>query len=273
MVRQKNGAEWTMIEIFLNKLENSEALYKELAAKLNDERVTDSDGLTGHLLSREEPEEYNIYISDENVPNETIDEITGIFADCEEKNPNIKTERFVDEFLNLIDSQARMTRMVKPRSLVHRDGDLHPTVHIWLIKRKDMGIYVLLQKRSPEKRINPDCYDVSAAGHVSQGGEFRSAAVRELHEELGLDIPKNKLELIGLRKNVYTDGDDIVDNEMSAVYLCRENIDIDKLVLDPEEVSEVCWAEIDEMLSVMKHGGFKNCISLEELSMIKKAVF
>ena len=50
MVRQKNGAEWTMIEIFLNKLENSEALYKELAAKLNDERVTDSDGLTGHLL-------------------------------------------------------------------------------------------------------------------------------------------------------------------------------------------------------------------------------
>ena len=233
MVRQKNGAEWTMIEIFLNKLENSEALYKELAAKLNDERVTDSDGLTGHLLSREEPEEYNIYI----------------------------------------DSQARMTRMVKPRSLVHRDGDLHPTVHIWLIKRKDMGIYVLLQKRSPEKRINPDCYDVSAAGHVSQGGEFRSAAVRELHEELGLDIPKNKLELIGLRKNVYTDGVDIVDNEMSAVYLCRENIDIDKLVLDPEEVSEVCWAEIDEMLSVMKHGGFKNCISLEELAMIKKAVF
>ncbi|MBR3282134.1 MAG: NUDIX domain-containing protein [Ruminococcus sp.] len=261
-----------MTEIYLNRLDNSEGIYKELASKLGAEGITDKEKLSGWLLSREEPKEYRLYISDEDIPNETIDEVTRVFSECEKNDNMIKTEVYTDEFLNLIDDKARMTRQVKPRSLVHRDGDLHPTVHIWLIKRKDMGIYVLLQKRAAGKRINPDCYDVSAAGHVSQGGEFRSAAVRELHEELGIDIPRGKLELIGLRRNLYTDGD-IKDNEMSAVYICRENINTDELLLDSEEVSEVCWAEIDEMLSVMKNGGFKNCISLEELAMIKKAVF
>ena len=243
-----------MTEIYLNRLDNSEGIYKELASKLGAEGITDKEKLSGWLLSREEPKEYRLYISDEDIPNETIDEVTRVFSECEKNDNMIKTEVYTDEFLNLIDDKARMTRQVKPRSLVHRDGDLHPTVHIWLIKRKDMGIYVLLQKRAAGKRINPDCYDVSAAGHVSQGGEFRSAAVRELHEELGIDIPSGKLELIGLRRNLYTDGD-IKDNEMSAVYICRENINTDELLLDSEEVSEVCWAEIDEMLSVMKNGG------------------
>ncbi|HRR77599.1 MAG TPA: NUDIX domain-containing protein [Ruminococcus sp.] len=261
-----------MREIYLNRLDNSENIYKELAKKLEDGNITDRESLAGHLLSREEPEEYRLYVSDEDVQNPAVDEVIETFAECEKSDRKITSEVFTDEFLNLIDDKARMTHHVKPRTLVHRDGDLHPTVHIWLIKRKDMGIYVLLQKRAAEKRINPDCYDVSAAGHVSQGGEFRSAAVRELKEELGIDIPRGKLEFIGLRHNLFTDGD-IRDNEMSAVYLCRENVETDDLVLNSEEVSEVCWAEIDEMLSVMKNGGFRNCISLEELAMIKKAVF
>ena len=108
---------------------------------------------------------------------------------------------------------------------------------------------------------------------MSQGGEFRHAAVRELKEELGIETTGERLELIGLLNNVEKYGS-INDNELSAVYLCREEIDADNLDLQESEVSEVCWAEIDEMLSVMKNGGFPpNCISLKELDMIKKAVF
>ena len=141
-----------------------------------------------------------------------------------------------------------------------------------MIKRRDMGVFVLLQKRAHEKDINPDCYDVSAAGHVSQGDEFRYTALKEVHEELGLDMDRSKLEFIGLKKAEYNKGD-IHDNELVAVYICRENINIEDLVLQSSEVSEVCWAEIDELLSVMKYEDIPNCISLEELDMIKKAVF
>lgn len=259
-------------EIYLNRLMNSDELYSETAGKIGCENVTDAASLKGALMQLDQPHYFKLYVSDEKTDNPTVDEIISIFKDCDENSHMVDTEVFEDEFLNLIDSHSRLTHSAKPRSLVHRDGDLHPTVHIWLIKRRDMGIYVLLQKRSPEKDVNPDRFDVSAAGHVSQGGEFRHAAVRELYEELGIEISGEKLELIGLI-NHRTQYGDINDNELSAVYLCRENIDTDSLVLQSSEVSEVCWAEIDEMISCMKNDDFPNCISTDELDMIKKAVF
>lgn len=255
-------------EIYLNRLLSSEELYGDVAGKLGIPGISGRDELAAALAEQSSPREYRLYVSDENVQNAAVDEIAEVFRES-----GSKCSFITDEFLNLIDEHSRLTRSAKPRSLVHRDGDLHPTVHIWLIKRRDMGIFVLLQKRAPGKDVNPGKYDVSAAGHVSQGGEFRHAAVRELKEELGIETTGEKLELIGLFNNVERYGD-INDNELSAVYLCREEVDADSLVLQDSEVSEVCWAEIDEMLSVMKNGGFPpNCISLKELDMIKKAVF
>ena len=259
-------------EIYLNRLMSSADLFNETAKKIGCDNITSSDELKSALMQFDQPHCFKLYVSDEKVDNPAVDEIIAAFKECDENSHMIATEVFEDEFLNLIDEHSRLTHSAKPRSLVHRDGDLHPTVHIWLIKRRDMGIYVLLQKRSPEKDVNPDRYDVSAAGHVSQGGEFRHAAVRELKEELGIDITGEKLELIGLI-NHRTRYGDINDNELSAVYLCRESIDTDSLVLQSSEVSEVCWAEIDEMISCMKNADFPNCISTDELAMIKKAVF
>ena len=264
--------EMEIVEIFLSKLSAPEALYKEVGTKLGAGEISGEEQLEGALLSCDTQREYHLYISDEDIVNETVESIIAVFRKCEKSCGRFSVETHVDEFLNLIDDKARMTHYSKPRSLVHRDGDLHPTVHIWLIKRKDMGIYALLQKRSSEKQINPDCFDVSAAGHVSQGEEFRHAAVKELREELGLSVSGDQLELIGLHNHLYTN-DEVRDNELSAVYLYRGKVDTDKLVVRSSEVSEVGWVEIDELLSVMKNEDIPNCISLDELSMIKKAVF
>ena len=260
------------IEIYLSKLASQKELYAEAAKKLGKEHISDSDELLGILNSVSDDIKYMIYESNEDIINDSVREIINVFSEAEKNNPHISMEVIEDEFLNLIDSEARLTSESKPRSLVHRDGELHPAVHIWIIKRKDMGIYVLLQKRSHEKRISPDCFDVSAAGHVGQGEEFRSTAVRETAEELGLKIHGSRLELIGLLRSSYT-AEGINDNELRAVYLCREDVDVDRLVLQSSEVSDVCWAEIDELLAVMDDGSFKHCISLDELALIKKAVF
>lgn len=259
-------------EIYLSKLASHDELYAEVASKLGRECIADADELRGVLNSLDSDLKYRIYESNEDIVNPALREVIEAFSDAEKNNPHIAMEVIEDEFLNLIDEEARLTPQSKPRSLVHRDGELHPAVHIWIIKRKDMGIYVLLQKRSHEKLISPDCYDVSAAGHVGQGEEFRSTAVRETEEELGLKIHGSRLEFIGLLQNNYT-ADNVIDNELRAVYLCREEVDMDKFVLQSSEVSDVCWAEIDELLAVMDEGEFKHCISLDELALIKKAVF
>lgn len=269
----QNGVYMKTIEIFLSKLDDSEVLYSKISAKLEaDDEISCRNELIEKLSAIEKPSEVSVYVSDEDITNEAVDEILAAFREASDRNVNLEVTVTEDEFLNLMDDSERITSDSKPRSLVHRDGDLHPTVHVWIAEHKDMGVYVLLQKRSVQKLLHPDCYDVSAAGHVTQGGEFREAAVRELSEELGLEVSPQGLEFLGMVRNSVKSGD-MLDNELSAVYLCNKDVEIDSLMLQASEVSDVCWAEIDEILTAMKHDDFKNCISAKELEMIKKVLF
>lgn len=251
------------IEIYLNKLCDSAEIYKETSGKTGGE-FTDRPGLEKWLEQQTQLPPVKLYVSDEQIDNPAVDEVIAAFGD--------RAEVMTDEFLNLIDETAHITAQSKPRSLVHRDGDLHAAVHVWVIRRRDMGVYVLLQKRSHQKKISPDCYDVSAAGHVTQNGEFRATAVRETAEEIGLKVKREQLQLIGLLENHHDEGDKH-DNELRAVYLYNGAVDEDSLMLQESEVSEIGWAELDEVLTVMKNEGFPNCLDLRELDLIKKAVF
>ena len=51
--------------------------------------------------------------------------------------------------------------VVKERGVVHEDGTLHATVHIWIVRPNDKSGYdLLLQKRSECKDSNPGCWDI-----------------------------------------------------------------------------------------------------------------
>lgn len=93
------------------------------------------------------------------------------------------------EMFDVRTPQGDPTGEVKERSAVHRDGDWHGTAHIWLVRRREGRIELLLQKRSRTKESFPGCYDTSCAGHLSAGDTFLEAALRELEEELGLRPP------------------------------------------------------------------------------------
>jgi isopentenyl-diphosphate Delta-isomerase len=72
------------------------------------------------------------------------------------------------------------------RDTAHAKGALHRSGVVFL-RRSDGRI--LIQHRSPSKRIFPDCYDCSAAFHVTFGETYEQAAVRELGEETGVSAP------------------------------------------------------------------------------------
>lgn len=73
----------------------------------------------------------------------------------------------------------------KARKQVHRDGDWHRSVHVWVVDLKRQE--VVLQQRSPNKDTFPNRWDISAAGHIENGADSRETAARELAEELGMD--------------------------------------------------------------------------------------
>lgn len=180
------------------------------------------------------------------------------------------------ELFDLVNEDGTPTGHVKERSMVHRNGDLHRTVHMWAIrKRQDGGVDVLLQKRSQNKDAYPGCYDISSAGHMNAGDDFETSAVRELAEELGIHASREELRFIGFHEGYMEDvfwGYPFKDWEISAVYLYEKEIDTDALVLQKSEVEEVVFMDYDLVLDGIERGFLKTCIYPEEFRLIKKAL-
>ncbi len=131
--------------------------------------------------------------------------IHGIIAD----NPRNMMERFMKltgkEYFDIRDEKGDITGKIKERKLVHKDGDIHGTSHVWITRKSDTisGYEILLQKRSADKDSHPGCYDTSSAGHIPAGCDFDESAIRELEEELG--IKADIRELIPVRRDEITE--------------------------------------------------------------------
>jgi len=76
------------------------------------------------------------------------------------------------------------------RSEVHGNNLRHRAVHILIFNQ--LGD-VYLQQRSRWKDRHPLKWDSSAAGHVTAGENYDETARRELKEELGIDVPLEKI--------------------------------------------------------------------------------
>ena len=139
------------------------------------------------------------------------------------------------ELFDVIDEDGNKTGQVKERGVAHRDGTLHATVHIWIVRpNQESGYDVLLQKRSECKDSNPGAYDISSAGHVSAGDELMESALREMEEELGIHAREDQLQFIGTHRGQFEaefHGKPFRDNERSTVYLYREPVDVNELDL------------------------------------------
>ena len=180
------------------------------------------------------------------------------------------------ELFDELDADGNRTGVVKERGVVHEEGALHATAHIWIVRRNETGGYdVLLQKRSSYKDSNPGCYDISSAGHVEAGCGYVESAIRELKEELGIEARPEQLKEIGIRRCGFEGefyGRPFKDNEISMLYLYEEPVDIERLHLQESEVSKVIWMDYQECYRKIRENGFTHCIYTDEFEMLGKAL-
>jgi len=71
------------------------------------------------------------------------------------------------------------------RREVHARGLWHRAVHVLVFNARGE---VLLQKRSMRKDIAAGKWDSSSSGHLDSGEDYDACAVREVREEIGLEL-------------------------------------------------------------------------------------
>ena len=181
----------------------------------------------------------------------------------------------MQEILDIVDGQGRPTGGTAPRSEVHARGLLHRTSHLWLMRRRGCRTEVLLQHRSPAKESYPDSYDISSAGHIPAGAGFEESAVRELHEELGIEAAEEELILCGQRRFIYREehgGRPYTDNQISNVYILWRDVEPGDMTLQAEEVAGVRWIGFNELVDAVAHDTIRHCIAMEELTILSRAL-
>ncbi len=136
-----------------------------------------------------------------------------------------------DELLDVLTEDGLLTGRSKRRAEVHRDGDWHRSFHLWIVKE---GRYVLFQRRSSLKDLEPNKIDVTVGGHFAAGETLREV-LREPLEELGLDLSPRDISYLSTRKaeRFY---EDKIDREFQEVYVMRDDRRLEDYGLNRAEV-------------------------------------
>lgn len=156
----------------------------------------------------------------------------------------------MDEYLDIWNSKGKPTGKTCLKDEAHQKGWFHPTVHVWFYTTTPA---LLLQKRSLTKQTFPGFWDVSVAGHVSAGESILEGALREVKEEIGLDIESKYLKLIDIRKNTNRFENGIIDSEFQHVFLVKLVTDVSHLCIQDSEVDAVRLFTFDELKDCMLH--------------------
>ncbi|OZM56384.1 NUDIX hydrolase [Lottiidibacillus patelloidae] len=140
------------------------------------------------------------------------------------------------EVLNVFNKERELIGTAT-RAEVHRKGLWHEAFHCWFVAKEDDVEYIYLQLRSPQKKDNPNLYDITAAGHLL-ATESVEDGVREVKEELGIDVAIEQLLPLGIVE-YSVKKENFIDNEFANVFLYRGNFSFDDFSLQKEEVAGI----------------------------------
>jgi len=145
-------------------------------------------------LLREHARDWNALASCLNIdPNARAEELSLLqwiaLANCIAPPPCERMCSTSNERFPVVDKNDRISGYAS-RAEVHGNNLRHRAVHI-LIFNQAGDLY--LQQRSRWKDRHPLKWDSSAAGHVTAGESYNETARRELKEELGVDVPLERI--------------------------------------------------------------------------------
>ena len=132
------------------------------------------------------------------------------------------------------------------RDEVHLKGYWHEVFHCWVVEKINQQWHLYLQLRSYSKKDYPGQYDITAAGHLMED-ETVEDGIRELKEELGIDVSYPQLRLLGVIPYAI-DNEKIKDYEFANVFLYEHKGGLEEFKIQREELDGIYLVNLDDFV-------------------------
>ena len=143
-----------------------------------------------------------------------------------------------DELVKIYDENGVYLNEMVCKKIAKHNNLFHKAIHLWIM----VGDKILIQQRNENKKIFPGKWDISVAGHIVGNDTSVDTVVKEVKEELGLEIKKMDFEfLYTLRRTGETKGNMFFD---TYVLKLSDNFDMTSITLEESEVQDVKLVEL-----------------------------
>ena len=145
-----------------------------------------------------------------------------------------------DELIAIVDDNDNVIGKYPRKN--HAEGRLHRETSVLIINPNNE---ILVQIRADSGRL-----DYSASGHFPFDEDYLEGAIREVQEELGLNIPRDKFIKISKHRIDYSER--YVNNRFITLWEVRGDYKIEDMKIDPGEVKSVRYMSVPELKRIIK---------------------
>ena len=147
----------------------------------------------------------------------------------------------MDEYIDLFDNNKKNTGIVIPRTKeMELPEGKHILVSALLVMNSENKIMMQLTSKSKGNILS------LPSGHVLHGESSKDTIVREMYEEQGLKIDKNKINLVEER----------LANRIAFfdIYYIKADYKKEDMLLQKDEVEDIIWMTPEEIFDAFNNG-------------------
>lgn len=164
------------------------------------------------------------------------------------------------ELWDIYDKNGCKTDIIKKRGDKLLYGEYHLAAEIWIVNSSSE---ILIQKRSSNREVLPNIWGLTTGCMIS-GENSLIGSIREVNEEIGVPLIEDDLKLI--RRIIRTD-------MIWDIYFVRKDYDLSKVILQPEEVSDIKWVSTKKFKEMILNGEIFEYPEIYEILSILENTF
>ena len=150
------------------------------------------------------------------------------------------------ELWDLYDKERNKINKIVKRGDKLNDDEYHLVVNSWI--KNDKNEFLITQRS--ENKSHPLMWECTG-GSAILGEDSITAAIREVKEELGIDVNKKTAKYVGSTLRYYPNCPDILD-----IWIFKSNVSIKEVKIQEEEVNDAMWATKEKIMELYENGKF-----------------